>query len=413
MERTILHCDMNNFYASVACFFQPDLRGKPVAVGGDAAARHGIILAKNEIAKTYGVQTGEALWQAKQKCKDLIIVPPHFDWYLRFSRIARHIYSDYTDQVESFGLDECWLDLSASTRLFGDGQRVADVIRRRIKAELGITVSIGVSFNKIFAKLGSDMKKPDATTVILPENYQQLVWPLPVSDLLFVGPATAKKLSRYGIQTIGALARSDKQLLQRLLGKNGLMLHAFANGHDTSPVAYTGAAAVVKSIGNSTTTPRDLTTPSEVRLTLLVLAESVAARLREQGLLCQTVQITIRDKDLFYYERQATLDAPTNAAVPIADKAFSLYQKHHISGKPIRTLGVRGCNLTTHRQIQLSFLSEAVKIQRQNDLELAIDQIRRRFGHFSIQRAVMLADPSLSQLNPKDDHIIHPEPFWH
>lgn len=208
-DRTILHCDMNNFYASVECLYNPALRGKPVAVGGDVEARHGIILAKNYEAKKYGVQTGEALWQAKQKCPGLTIVPPSFEKYLRFSRLAREIYGCYTDRIESFGLDECWLDLTGSERLFGGGKAVADKLRERIKFELGVTISVGVSHNKIFAKLGSDMKKPDATTVITRENYKDVVWPLPVSDLLFVGPATTRKLARYGIHTIGQLAQAD------------------------------------------------------------------------------------------------------------------------------------------------------------------------------------------------------------
>lgn len=411
-DRTILHCDMNNFYASVECLYNPALRGKPVAVGGDVEARHGIILAKNYEAKKYGIQTGEALWQAKQKCKNLVIVPPSYDKYLYFSRMARKIYSDYTDQIESFGLDECWLDLSGTEKLFGDGKTAADRLRERIKFELGVTISVGVSYNKIFAKLGSDMKKPDATTVITRDNYKNIVWPLPASDLLFVGPATTRKLVKYGIHTIGQLAHTDGNLLGQWFGKNGLTLYAFANGLDCSPVAPNDTAAVVKSVGNSITAPHDLVTDEDVKLTLFILAESVAARLREQGLRCTTVQISIRDNELFSYERQCGLEAPTSATLPITEASFALYKRHHTSGKPIRSIGVRGCKLVTQDNVQLSFLDEAVKIQKQNDLERAIDHIRGRFGHSAVLRGIVMTDTAMAGIDPRGDHVIHPEPFW-
>ncbi len=410
-DRTILHCDMNNFYASVECLYNPVLRGKPVAVGGDVEARHGIILAKNYEAKKFGVQTGEALWQAKQKCPGLTIVPPSFDKYLLFSRLAREIYGCYTDRIESFGLDECWLDLTGSEQLFGDGKAVADRLRERIKFELGVTVSVGVSYNKIFAKLGSDMKKPDATTVITRENYKNIVWPLPVSDLLFVGPATTRKLAKYGIHTIGQLAQTGRNLLRQWFGKNGRTLYAFANGLDCSPVAANDAVSVIKSVGNSITAPHDLLTDEDVKLTIYILSESVAARLREQGLRCTTVQISIRDNELFHYERQGKLDAPTSATLPIADRAFALYKQHHTSSKPIRSLGVRGTGLVTQDNVQLSFLAEAVKIQKQNDLESAIDGIRSRFGHSAILRGIVLTDSAMAHIDPKGGHVIHPEPF--
>lgn len=411
-DRTILHCDMNNFYASVECLYNPSLRGKPVAVGGDVEARHGIILAKNYEAKKYGIQTGEALWQAKNKCKNLIIVPPSYDKYLFFSRMARKIYSDYTDRIESFGLDECWLDLTGGEKLLGTGEQVADKLRERIKFELGVTISVGVSYNKIFAKLGSDMKKPDATTVITRENYKEVVWPLPVSSLLFVGPATTRKLAKYGIRTIGQLAQTDGNLLRQWFGKNGLTLYAFANGLDPTPVAANDATAIIKSVGNSITAPHDLVTEEDVKLTIYILAESVAARLREQGLKCTTVQIYIRDNELFSYERQCGLEAPTNATLPIAGKAFKLYKKNHTNSMPIRSFGVRGTGLVTHNNVQLSFLDEAIKIQKQNDLEQAIDGIRGRFEHGALLRGIVLTDSTMAHIDPKGDHVIHPEPFW-
>ena len=267
MERIILHSDLNNFYASVECLYHPELREKPVAVCGDPELRHGIVLAKNQLAKGCGIKTGEVLWQARQKCPELVLVPPSYERYLSYSAMAKEIYQEYTDQVESFGLDECWLDVTGSTALFGGGCTLADRIRERIRRELGVTASVGVSFNKVFAKLGSDLRKPDATTAISPRDFREKIWPLPVQTLLYVGRATQNKLQRYGIRTIGELARADRGMLQFAFGKNGLMLWAFANGLDTSPVSNIGAKSLIKSIGNSTTTPRDLLSDGEVRIT--------------------------------------------------------------------------------------------------------------------------------------------------
>lgn len=254
--RTILHVDLNNFYASVECLYRPDLRGQPVAVTGEVEQRHGIVLAKNMPAKAAGVKTGEAIWQARAKCPKLVCLPPDYKKYLRFSRLARAIYADYTDKIESFGIDENWLDVTGSTLVMGSGAEIADEIRRRVRETLGITASAGVSFNKIFAKLGSDYKKPDATTVITPENFRRIVWPLPVGELLYVGRSTERKLHNRVILTIGDLAGRKVHDLQLLLGVWGETLWNFANGRDESPVARIGAETYVKSVGNSTTTPR-------------------------------------------------------------------------------------------------------------------------------------------------------------
>lgn len=409
MERTILHVDMNNFYASVECLYRPELRGKALAVGGDAARRHGIVLAKNEKAKRYGVQTGEALWQAKRKCPELIFVPPDFKKYLRFSALAKEIYADYTDRVESFGLDECWLDLTGTGR---DGEETADRIRARIREELGITASVGVSWNKVLAKLGSDMKKPDATTLLKREDLHVKVWPLPAEALLYVGKATADKLSRRCIRTIGDLAVSNPRTLRLLLGKMGETLWAFANGLDTSPVAPLNASLPVKSVGNSTTAPRDLVTDRDVKITLHALCDSVAARLREYGLLCSTIQISVRDHNLEHYERQGGLDTPASAAGILFQKAFALYKRHHPAGRPIRSLGVRGCDLILEENLQLSFLPEGQAPCRMDALERSVDGIRRRFGYTSVRRGIMLTDPVLSAVNPMEDHVIHPVGFF-
>lgn len=405
-----MHSDMNNFYASVECLHNPELRGKALAVVGDPEARHGIVLAKNYEAKQMGVRTGDPLWMAKQKCRDILFVPPHYDLYIRYSELAREIYSEYTDLVEPFGLDECWLDVTGCAA--GGGKAIADELRRRVKRELGVTVSVGVSFNKVFAKLGSDMKKPDATTVIRQDDFRKKVWPLPVSELLYVGLATQARLQRYGIRTIGELAQADSAMLQFALGKNGLMLWRFANGLDTSPVSNIGAKSLIKSIGNSTTAPRDLVTDEDVKITLYVLCESVSARMREYGFVCDTVQIGIRDNELFSYERQGKMEVPGRTAQSLFSKAFALYKTHHASGKPIRSLSVRACNLRVQEYEQTSLFPEIQRLQKQEQLDSAVDAIRRRFGHFAVQRGVMLTDEQLSNLNPKDDHVIHPVGFY-
>lgn len=408
-KRTILHSDLNNFYASVEVLYDPALKGRPVAVAGDAEARHGIILAKSYEAKAFGVRTGEAIWEAKQKCRDLVLVPAHYDRYLRYSALTREIYTNYTDLVEPFGLDECWCDVTGSLHLFGSGREMADTIRSRVKKELGLTVSVGVSFNKVLAKLGSDMHKPDATTVLDPEDYQEKIWDLPVSDLLYVGPATTAKLARYGIRTIGALARADVQMLYWLLGKNGIMLHEFANGRDSSRVSPYYAVPPIKTIGNSTTAPRDLVTGDDVKITLLALCESVGARLREQNTLCTTVQVGVRDKDLWSYERQAKLALPTSNARDLLAAAFGLYKAHHLSGKPVRSLSVRALGLVPADE-QLSLFPEEQARRKEHDLESVLDKVRSKYGYQSIRRGLALLEPKLD-LDAKSEHIIHPVGF--
>ena len=401
---------MNNFYASVECLDNPSLRGKPVAVCGNPDLRHGIVVAKNQIAKKYGVRTGSAIWEARQQCRDLVLVPPHYGRYQEVSAAAREIYISYTDRVEPFGLDECWLDVGGSIGLFGAGPAIADDIRTRIRQELGLTVSVGVSFNKVFAKLGSDMKKPDATTVITRDNYRDVVWTQPVSDLLYVGPATTKKLARYGVYTVGDLARMDINGLYRILGKVGIMLHRFANGRDTLNVSTYYAMPPIKSIGNSTTAPRDLVTEEDVKITLYALCESVAARLREQHSLCSTVQLGVRDTTLFWYERQEHLHVPVCNSSDIFASAFRLYSQNRPS-RPVRSLSVRASSLSLEEeQPQLSLFPDDNQRLRHTDLERAVDRIRRKYGYSSIQRGIMLQDPALN-LDAKSDNTIHPIGF--
>ena len=412
MGRAILHIDMNSCYASIECLHHPEIRHLPVAVGGDVEARHGIILAKNELAKRAGVKTGEALWQAKQKCPDLVTVPPHYQLYLRFSRMARAIYAEYTDLIEPFGLDEAWIDVTGSG-VFGDAVEIAETIRNRVKFELGITVSIGVSFNKIFAKLGSDYKKPDAVTVFGKDDYREKVWPLPVEELLYVGPATTRKLRARCIRTIGDLAQTGPSLLHSWLGKMGYVLHAFANGNDPSPVAPLGEEAIIKSIGNSTTTPRDLTCEEDVNIIFYVLAESVAARMRENGFRAKTVQISLRDTGLFSFERQCKLEFPSCLASELHDAGMRLLQDNYRFRKPLRSVGIRGMDLVPiQTAIQLNFFEDPVRREKRERLEVAVDELRRRFGHAAVSRAVTMCDPSLGTLNPKDDHTIHPVGYF-
>ena len=410
-KRIILHSDLNNFYASVECLYHPEYRGKPLAVLGDPEARHGIVLAKNYEAKSRDVRTGDPKWMAEQKCPGIVFVPPHYELYMKHSRLVRQIYSEYTDQVEPYGLDECWLDVTGSTRLFGSGEEIADKIRKRVKSELGVSVSVGVSFNKIFAKLGSDLKKPDATTVIECDRFKEVVWPLPVKELLYVGRATHNKLKRRGIFTIGDLANANPESLKFWLGKMGIVLWQFANGLDTSPVSNIGAKSLIKTVGNSTTAPRDLISDEDIRITLTVLCESVSARLREYGFICRTVQLGIRDNELEWIERQGKLEIPNRTAKSIFELSFALYKKH-ANGRPVRSLSVRACDLEPVDFMQLSLLPEARRLEKQEELESAVDGLRSRFGHFSVQRGIMLTDRKLSDLDPKGEHIIHPMSYF-
>ena len=424
MSRTILHSDCNCFYASVELLHHPELRGRPVAVCGNPEARHGIILTADYTAKRYGVKTGMALWQAKQLCSDLIFLPARMDLYLRFSRMAQEIYSEYTDKVEPFGIDESWLDVSDSVSIKGDGYSIAKEISARMKKELGITVSIGVSFNKVFAKLGSDYKKPDAITTMGKDEYRTKAWPLPVSDLLYVGRATDRKLRTMGVKTIGDLALMDESILTKKFGKVGNILHAFANGYDTSPVKIENTSAPIKSVGNSTTTPKDMRTDEDVKIVLYILAESVAARLRENGFRCRTVEISIRDKELFHFSKQTKLKNASNITGEIAEAAYMLYKKSYslpaneyelksfgteFYQKPLRSIGISGSDLVTDFYWeQMDIFMDPKLREKRMKMDVTVDNIRKRFGFYSIQRGLMYRDSILSACNAKEDHTVHP-----
>ena len=412
VDRVILHSDMNNCYASIERLHHPELRGRPLAVGGDPEARHGIVLAKDQLAKKAGVKTGMALWQARQLCPEIQFVPPHMDLYLRFSRLAHEIYGEYTDRQEAFGVDESWLDVTDSCSLKGDGMMIAKEISRRIKFELGITVSIGVSWNKIFAKLGSDYKKPDAITEINRDNYHSIVWPLPAEDLLYVGPATKRKLNEYCIFTIGQLAKADPDFLYRRFGKMGYILSVFANGKDQTPVSKENTSAPIKSIGNSTTTPRDLVNDTDVSIIVYLLAESVSARRRENHFKGDVIEICIRDKDLYSFSRQRKVPMPTNITNEIAAAAMRLFRENYRWEKPIRSVGVRVADLVLEDcPVQLNLFISQEQREKQHRVDVAVDEIRRRFGFYAIQRGLMYADRKLAAVNAKEDNTVHPHGY--
>ncbi|MDD3138351.1 MAG: DNA polymerase IV [Lachnospiraceae bacterium] len=413
MDRTILHSDINCCYASIEHLHHPELAGKPLAVGGDPEARHGIVLTADYIAKKRGVKTGMALWQAKQACPELNFISPRMDLYLRFSKMAHEIYGEYTDLQEPYGIDESWLDITDSVSIKGDGYKVAQEISNRMKSELGITVSIGVSFNKIFAKLGSDYKKPDAITTMYREEYQTKAWQLPASDLLYVGRSTNAKLQKLGIRTIGDLATANEDLLHAQFGKMGSVLWAFANGYDDSPVKQEHTSAPIKSIGNSTTTPRNLINDTDVKIILYVLAESVAARLRENGFKCRVVEISVRDNELYSFTRQHKIDHATNVTKEIAEEAYRIFMENYHWQKPIRSVGVRGADLVldTYWE-QLDLFSSVEQREKQMKMDTAVDVIRKRFGFYSVQRGLMHFDTALSAINAKEDHTVHPHGYF-
>ncbi len=410
--RTILHSDLNNFYASVECLKNPAIKDKPVVVVGSKEDRHGVVLAKNDIAKSKGVKTGDVYWEALNKCgPSLVEVQADFSSYLNMSKKVRKIYSDYTDQIEAYGIDECWLDVTRS-KIFGSGEQIAEKIRNRVKSELGLTVSVGVSFNKIFAKLGSDMKKPDAVTVITPENYKELVWTLPVEDLLYVGKATKTKLNKINIKTIGELANADEKLLVNLLGKWGEYLFAFANGNDLSPVAVVGEEENVKSIGNSLTVYRDLTSDEDVKMIIYLLADSVTARMRESGLnRIQTVHISARASDLTSYGKQGRTKRPTGDISEIGELAFRLFQEVYPWREHVRGIGLTVSDFYFGPE-QLDMFGDIEKDGKRRSLDAAIDSLRKKYGHDVIQLAQVYKDPKIRALDIKGEHTIHPYSFF-
>ncbi len=389
-DRIILHCDLNNFFASVSLLSNPTLYDMPVAVCGSVEARHGIVLAKNEIAKKFGVKTAEAVWQAKQKCPSLVTLPPDYKKYKEYSLAAREIYNRYTDLVEPFGIDECWLDVTGSTLLFGSGEQIANRIRRDIKRELGITISVGVSFNKVFAKLGSDMKKPDAVTVISRENYKQKVWCLPVTDLLFVGKSTAQKLQQNGIFTVEDVTKCDDNMLLRLLGKNGAQLKQYALGCDNSPVVPPSENDMPKSIGRTITPAKDIETNDDVWKIYIGIAEEISEILHQKGLFAATIQVHTRDTSLKTKEYSYTMPSPLNTSILMAREAMELFKKSYNWQLPLRSVGFRVTNLKSDNvAFQQDLFGTDDQNHRQEIIEDSILNVRKKFGNESLKRGTI------------------------
>ncbi len=408
-ERIILHADINYCYAQIEEMRYPELKRVPMAVGGNQEKRHGVILAKNELAKKYQIKTGESLVEAKKKCPGLLVIQPDFHAYHYYTECVKNIYREYTDQVESFGMDEAWLDISSSTQLFGSGYAIAKTIQDRVLAELGLTISIGVSFNKIFAKLGSDLIKPKGLVHISKDNFKEIVWPLAVSELLYVGNATKQKLTAEGITTIGELAASDLSFLCRKLGKMGEVIWQFANGYDLSEVAFSDHKEEVKSVGNSITTIRDVTQYEEAKLVYYVLVESVASRLKDQGLKGSVISISLRDAQLNWLTRQRKIKRSTNITEEIMPVVLDLLVQHWSFLTPLRSIGVTVSQLNSDSQAeQLNLFEDETNHQKRLIVDRTMDQIRTKHGFQAIQRCCLLLDQQLTDFNPKGDHTVHP-----
>lgn len=410
-KRVVLHCDINHCYAQIEEMKVPALRNVAMAVGGHETTRHGIILAKNDLAKEYHIKTGESLRDAYAKCPQLVVIPPNYDDYLYYSEKVKDIYREYTDRVESFGLDEAWIDVSESVKIYGSGEVIARKIKNKIYEQLGLTISVGVSFNKVFAKLGSDMIKPDGLVVIDEENYKQVVWPLPVEELIYIGRATKRKLNDFGIKTIGELAAFRVDLIESRMGKVGVMIHEFANGIDDKSVAFTGYQDEAKSVGNGITTIRDMCNLQDIELVFRVLAESVASRLRDMKVEGQVVMIGLRDTELHGLSRQRKLAEPTCLADEILNMAMVLTREHYNGSLPLRSISLTISDLQKPPIVeQLSLFTDDKKI-KQRFLDETIDAIRNRYGFTKIKRCSMLLDDELTSFNPKADHIIFPVSF--
>lgn len=424
-ERIILHSDLNNFYASVERRLNPQLNGVPIAVCGSREERHGIVLAKSEEAKRCGVKTGEPIWQAKKKCPGIVIVPPHFDMYMKFSRKVRAVYARYTDLIESYGIDECWLDITKSLAVFPvyDGVKeengsltdeylrfLGDTIRFAVRGELGLTVSVGVSFNKIYAKLGSDLKKPDGTSVISSKNFKNVIYGLPVSDLLMVGGATSAKLTAMGYPTIGALASADDGKIISALGKTGATLLRYARGLDESPVAHMNDERELKSIGNSQTFASDLVYYEQVERNIYVLSESVAARLRQSDRgLADTVHLWVRYGDLTSFTVQKKV-RHTALCGEIAKTAFELFKANVSQPFAVRSLGVTVSGFDGGNS-QLTLDETSGDYAKRERVERTIDDIRKKHGYASIQRGLLIHDPESMHNDIKNSHLIKPARF--
>lgn len=407
MERAVLHSDINNCYASIECLYDASLRGKPIAVGGSEETRHGIVLAKSEQAKACGVKTGDTIWQAKAKCRDLVIVPPHFERYQKYSALVRDIYRRYTDAIEPFGLDEAWLDVTGSQSLFGDSASIANEIRQTIRRESGLTVSVGVSFNKVFAKLGSDMKKPNAVTVIRKSNFREQIWNLPAGAMLGCGKSTVKRLNGYGVHTIGQLATCDIVFLKSLFGKMGEELWRYANGLDDSRVRPDGFKPVSKSVGHGTTCIYDLKEPQEVWLVMLSLSQEIGRRLHAENLAATAVQVGVKNSALFVRQFQRPVPLPTQSPMEIAQAAFKQFCEMYRWELPVRAVTVRAINLVcADAPLQTDLFSDFSRHERQERIDKTVLAIRSRYGKDGIFNGSLLCEHAIPHGAP--EHAVLP-----
>ena len=377
---------MDGFYASVELLDHPELRNQPMAVCGNPENRHGIILAKNTLAKKYGIVTAETVWQAKKKCPGLQLVAPHHHKYKEYSLRINEIYQRFTDMVEPFSIDESWLDVSASLKLFGSGKEIADMLRDTMRKELNLTLSVGDSFNKIFAKMGSDYNKPDGTTIISRENYKEILWPMNVRKMFFVGSVTGDKLNKSGIQTIEDLARADKVLLTALLGKQGGMLHEYANGLDSSPICLYNEREKIKSVGNGTTFRRNLQGLDDIKIAVTALSDTVASRLRKYQMKGFGVKVDIKDPNFKVISRQKQMDAPTNLAEEIFRQSLEIIKASWRLRDPIRMLTITAINLCEEDESEQLSLFDLHSRSRETGekVERTIDDIRAKFGDGAI-----------------------------
>lgn len=410
MGRVVLHCDANSFYASCELVYRPALRGLPMAVCGSTEERHGIVLAATREAKKFGIRTAMVNWEARQLCPELIVIPPDYGRYIYFSRRLRAMYEQYTDRVEPFGLDECWVDVSGGNVDIAEGLRIADALREQAKRELGITLSVGISFNKPFAKLGSDLKKPDACTVISPENFKDVVWPLSVDEMIGIGERMKRKLQSRFIHTIGDLARQDPAYMNGAFGKVGVILQRYAAGEDTSPVMLARDSLEVKSVGNSITAPQDMYTLDDVYCVLYVIADSVSARLREIGMRGRCLSVMVRDAQMRCVAAQRTVHFHTAQAEEMVPVAMDiLHYKGFDTMLPYRSIGISMGSLElTEKPVQLDMLGQTARRDKLERLSHAVDSIHARFGDRAIQRGLALANPLYNTIVPKSDHLVHP-----
>ena len=377
-KRTIFHIDMNNFYASVECLLNPSIKNYAVAVAGDPNKRTGIILAKNYLAKVYGVKTGEAIWEAKQKCPTLICVAPHFDKYEEYSKKAHEIYYKYTDQIEPFGIDECWLDVTDSLKLFNSTPvELATKIQNEIKSSLGLSVSIGVSFGKTLAKLGSDMKKPMGLTVIDEKNHIEIIKKLKIEDMIMIGKHTAQKLHSINVNTLYDLYLLKPEFLKQKFGVVGLYLHNAVSGIDDDKL-ITPNDEDTKSVGNGSTSPKDMTTFEEIKEFLHDLSVKVSSRLRSHGFSAKTIHLSIKFADFTYLGAQDTKTYHFSNEQDIFKYSYEIFCGL-VGNKfaPIRALRICTTNLihkNDHEQVDL------FSNQKNENLCSAIDQLKEKFG---------------------------------